>query len=462
MNSIIHPVTKAARAIAAGASDAETVRDDYIPRADYVSPDVAALEKTRLWPRVWQMACREEELARPGSFTTYEIVDQSVFIVRTAEGALRAYHNVCPHRGNRLATGSGAMARITCSFHGWRWDLEGNNLFIKDETDFAGCPAMGGEDMALTPVQVDVWGGFVFINMDLDAEPLGQFLAPVPQYLDCVEFQGMRIAWHQTIRLGGNWKTALESFMESYHVYTTHPQLVPVFDERSFSRAYGKHGMHGYPPTNRPLGAPSPRTGLPVPDDLREGVIKAFADIADQTGGATMVGNISGRAAKEVERLRTELPATATPLEILTAAFGYMAEAAIRDGAKWPTITPEQMEHLGVDWNIFPNMVMVFGLDASLVFRARPDGDDPHRCIFDIWGIIRTSDENAPEYEHRVFADWHDHQEEIPSLLVQDLRNIEKIQQGMQSIAYRGSRTSPLQEQQISNLHKTLHRYLYE
>lgn len=175
-----------------------------------------------------------------------------------------------------------------------------------------------------------------------------------------------------------------------------------------------------------------------------------------------MVGNISGRAAKEVERLRTELPATATPLEILTAAFGYMAEAAIRDGAKWPTITPEQMEHLGVDWNIFPNMVMVFGLDASLVFRARPDGDDPHRCIFDIWGIIRTSDENAPEYEHRVFADWHDHQEEIPSLLVQDLRNIEKIQQGMQSIAYKGSRTSPLQEQQISNLHKTLHRYLYE
>jgi len=436
------------------------VREDFIPREDYVSADVAGREKERLWPRTWQMVCREEELSKAGSFVTYDIADESIIVVRTGEMALKAFHNVCPHRGNKLATGAGAIGRITCSFHGWRWDLDGNNLFIKDPEDFAGCPAMSAGDLALTGVQVDLWGGFIFINMDLDAEPLHEFLAPVRQALDCVEFQGMRIAWHQTVKLGGNWKTALESFMESYHVFTTHPQLVSVFDEQSFSRAHGKHGMHGYPPTNRPLGAPSPRTGIAVPADLREGVIKVFRDIADQTGGATQVGNISGRAAREVERLRTEVSEDATPAEVLTAAFTFMAEAAIRDGATWPTISAEQMANMGVDWNIFPNMVLVFGLDASLVFRARPDGDDPNRCIFDMWGVLRTSDANAPAYEQRQFENWRDHVDEIPSLLVQDLRNIEKIQQGMRSIAFKGSRTNPLQERQISNFHRVLHHYI--
>ena len=436
------------------------VREDFIPREDYISADVMAREKSRLWPRVWQMACREEELAKAGSFLTYEIAGQSILIVRVAQGALKAFHNVCPHRGNQLAAGSGSLAQIACSFHGWRWTLEGRSSYVKDEADFAGCPAMGSDDLSLTPVQIDTWGGFVFINMDLDAEPLRAFLAPVPHYLDCVMFDGMRIAWHQTVRLAGNWKTALESFMESYHVYTTHPQLVPVFDEQSFSRDFGKHGMHGYPPTNRPLGAPSPRMGMEMPSDLREGVIKVFVDIAHQTGGATGVGNISGRAAKEVERLRTEVSADAPAAEVLAAAFTFMAEAAIRDGASWPTITAEQMRDLGVDWNIFPNMVLVFSLDSSLVFRARPDGDDPDRCIFDMWGLLRTSDENAPQWDHRQFDNWRDHMDEIPSLLVQDLRNIEKIQRGMHSVAFRGSRTNPVQERQIFSLHRALHDYI--
>ena len=442
------------------ATAASVVREDFIPREDYISRDVAAREKERLWPRVWQMACREEELARPGSFTTYDVAGQSILIVRTADGALKAFHNVCPHRGNQLAAGSGSLAQISCSFRGWRWTLEGRSSYVKDEADFAGCTAMGGDDLSLTPVRLDSWAGFVFINMDPDAEPFRDFLAPVPHYLDCVAFEGMRIAWHQTIRLAGNWKTALESFMESYHVYTTHPQLVPVFDEQSFSRDFGKHGMHGYPPTNRPLGAPSLRTGMEVPSDLREGVIKVFADIADQTGGATGVGNISGRAAKEVERLRTEVPADATAAQVLTAAFTFMAEAAIRDGAIWPTITAEQMADLGVDWNIFPNMVLVFGLDSSLVFRARPDGDDPDRCLFDMWGLLRTSDANAPQWDHRRFDNWRDHVDEIPSLLVQDLRNIERIQRGMHSIAFKGSRTNPVQERQIFSLHRALHDYI--
>lgn len=444
------------------AADSGAVRDDFIPKEDYTSRSFAELERERLWPRVWQMVCREEELRAPGAYVTYEICDESIVVVRTARGDIKAHHNVCPHRGNQFVTGRGSMARIVCSFHGWKWDLDGACLHVKDAEDFAGCPNLAREDLGLVPVQVDCWGGFVFINLDRDAPPLREFLAPVPHYLDCVQFEGMRIGWHQTVSLKGNWKTALESFMESYHVFTTHPQLVPVFDEASYSRALGLHGMHGYPPSNRPLGAPSPRTGLAQPEDLREGVIKVFADIADQTGGVTAIGNISGRAAKEVERLRTEVPATASPEEVLGAALQFMAEAAIRDGATWPTLTPEQFGDIGVDWNLFPNMVLVFGLDASLVFRARPDGDDPDRCIFDMWGMIRTSDENAPQYEHRDLGNWRDHVDEIPSLLVQDLRNIEKIQRGMRSVAFRGSRPSPVQEQQVSNLHKGIHRYLFD
>src|SRR6218665_603177 len=238
----------------------ESPRPDFVPKQHYVSREFNRLENVRLWQHVWQIACREEEIPLPGNYVKYDVVDQSIIVLRGDDGVIRAFHNVCQHRGNALLTQErGSITKFNCSFHGWQWSRDGTNIAIKDHDDWSGCPAMGAEDLGLRQVQVGTWGGFIFINMDPSAEPLLQYLDPVPDFLDCIELQKMRFKRYATVRLKAKWLTAVTSFTESYHVYTTHPQLKSHLDDISVGYARGRHGNHGYPAA-RAFGAPSSRT----------------------------------------------------------------------------------------------------------------------------------------------------------------------------------------------------------
>lgn len=435
------------------------VRDDYVPKEHY-SEEFARLEAEYIWPATWQMACREEDLPGPGSYITYDILGDSIVVLRDKASDIRAFHNVCPHRGNRLVNGAGRLTKLHCSFHGWEWDTSGENIFLKDPEDWEGCPGMLDGGMDLQSVHVGAWGGFIYVNMSAEPEPFSKFIDPVPTYLDCLEFQKMRTKWHKQISLPANWKVALEPFLESYHIYTTHHQTVGFLDEASVSTTHGRHGKHGYPNAAL-LGTPSPRTGKPSPKDFRQNYVTAIQELAKQTGGEVdRVGSASGRSADAVGRILTELPAEASLIDIHMAGLRFMREAAEAEGAGWPEFTDEQAAGLGVDWNIFPNMVLVFSLDSTLVFRSRPDGMRNDRCIFDMWGLIRCDPANPPVPTSEYFADWRDNIDKIPSLLVQDLRNIEKVQAGMASRSFAGSRISPVQERQIFNLHKNLREYI--
>jgi len=105
--------------------------NELIPRERFTSAEFVALEYERLWPRVWQVACRLEEIPNPGDFVEYTIGDHSAFVTRTASGDVRAFHNTCIHRGTRLASGCGSFrGEIRCPFHGWRWDLDGTNTYV--------------------------------------------------------------------------------------------------------------------------------------------------------------------------------------------------------------------------------------------------------------------------------------------------------------------------------------------
>lgn len=431
---------------------------DFIPKEHYICPEFNRLENVRLWQRVWQIACREEEIPQPGNFVRYDVADQSIVVLRGDDGVIRAFHNVCQHRGNRLLTAErGSITKFSCRFHGWQWGRDGSNIYIKDHEDWSGCQRMSAEDMRLKEVLADSWGGFIFINMDPAAEPLAKFLDPVPGYLDCLEFEKMRLKRHATVRLQAKWLTAVTSFTESYHVYTTHPHLQPYVDEISVGYARGRHGSHGYP-NARPFGAPSARTGLPMPDDIREGYVRAmegFSSPGDRTGV------VSERSTRAVLRIMEEVPAGTPPEEVFRIAMQFMREAAEADGAGWPEITPEQMANLGVEWNIFPNIAMAMSLDAAVFFRARPDSLEVDSCLFDIWMLERVAPEKAPGVEHEFYPEWRPYQSSFPKLLVQDMRNIEQFQRGMSSIGFTGARTNPVQETQVFNLHRVLHEYVY-
>lgn len=442
--------------------DLPEVRNDYVPVSDYGAA-ATKLEKERLWPRVWQVACREEDVASPGSFETYNIVGESIIVLRNQQGEIKAFHNVCPHRGRELVSGCGGITKFHCAFHGWQWNLDGEILRVPDREDWDGCRDMADSNLHLKQVKIGSWGGWVFINMDPHCESFASFIDPIPHYLDCLEFDKMRYGWRKRFVLRANWKIAMESFMESYHVTATHPQALALVDPANFSSAHGKHGRHAYF-WERPLGTPAKSTGLPMPDDLRPGLAALGVFNAEQLGGVTgpaaKDGQMTERSNQALQRHLTDTPPGLPHLQVQMRSVQYMKEAAEAEGAGWPVVTPEQAAELGADWNIFPNMVLVHSLDATLVFRATPQDDDPESCLFEMASIGRYPPGQAPNFELEFFSDWHASVDRIPFLLTQDLSNIEAIQRGLRSMAITGLRTNPKQETQISHHHQMLHDYL--
>ncbi len=428
--------------------DGEPVRPDFVPAAAYISPDYVRLEKQRLWPKVWQMVCREEEIAEPGHYYTYEIADESITVVRQQSGDIAAYYNVCPHRGRRLTEGCGKMGRFHCRYHGWKWSLEGQPVDVVDRQDWGDC--LKDEDIGLVSVKVGTWGGWVFINMDPEAEPLEQFLEPAKSMLDAFEFDKMRYVWRKSVVLPCNWKVALEAFNEGYHVQTTHRQLLPYFDDMTYSAAKGKHGMFGYAPTAL-FGLPSPRLG-PVKGDIRKGLYQFNKEIWDTLKATTTEEMLAAG------RRLLELPEDSDVYTVYGAFAQFHREEAAKNGRPFPDVPIETLMAAGTDWHIFPNLVFLHQPTNVLFYRARPNGDDPDSCIFEINVIERFAEGAEPGVEVEHGADWA--RVDWGLILEQDFANMGEVQKGMKSRGFKGARTSPVQERAISNFHATLHHYL--
>ena len=227
----------------------ESPTKHVIPKERYVSQEFFDLEMERLWPRVWQMACREEEVPEVGDFLEYTIGDESILVTRSRPDTIHAFYNTCPHRGTRLAAGVGnfATGEIRCRYHAWRFELDGSNKEVVDRFDFPS--TMTDADVCLNHVRVGRWGGFVFINMDPDCESLESFLGPLPGLLEPYRFEKMRFRSYRSVILPANWKSVLDAFNESYHVQGTHPQLLRWTDDTAIQ--YGPlgqaqpHGLDG-------------------------------------------------------------------------------------------------------------------------------------------------------------------------------------------------------------------------
>src|ERR1700722_18399821 len=156
------------------------VQPEGISVGRYIDPAFTRLEHEKLWSRVWQAAARLDEVPETGDYTTYEIGDQSVVIVRADQTTVKAYHNVCPHRGTALAQGCGHFPsnRIMCPFHGWRWNFQGQNQFVLERQEFRQ-GELRDSDVALREVKSVQFAGFLFINLDPNPQPFDDFIAPV-------------------------------------------------------------------------------------------------------------------------------------------------------------------------------------------------------------------------------------------------------------------------------------------
>ncbi len=432
-----------------------------IPVGAYTSPDYARAEADRLWGKVWQAACRVEEIPNVGDYVTYDIMDESIIIVRTAAGsgtdAIKAYYNVCQHRGRRLTEGSGNARQFFCRFHGWRWKIDGECVFVNDRKGYG--DNLTPDNTRLPEIKVDSWGGWLWINMDPDCEPLLDFLGPAARLLTPYELDKMRYRWRQWLVFPCNWKTALEAFSESHHAAITHPQLnrwgVTTFYA---CRTEGKHAWHGPAVSTNP-GRPGAKNGETDEQDVSDGRDHRVATAEMMNAIMDGVNScVTDTIVKAANRLVDELPEGSSAGQV---AMHLAAQAEADDAARgvlWPQIDPEHMVDAGHDWHIFPNSVVLHGLTYALCYRARPNGSNPDSCIFDVYVIERYPEGQEPKTEWLHVPDPRDPR--WPEVLQQDFDNMPEVQRGMKSRGFRGARPNPRQELAVYHFHKTLAGYM--
>ena len=223
----------------------------WCPRQRYYSADFAQLEVERMWPKVWQLACTVDHVAEPGDYFEYRCGPHSVFIVRGDDGTLRAFQNVCRHRGNSLCAGSGSDLReLRCGYHGWTWDLAGVLKRVPNRKGFGTLPMA---ELPLFAVRVDTWERLVFVNLDLAATPLADYLEAVPDDIAWLGLGDFRCYATMTVEVDANWKTIADGFSETYHIQTLHPELHRCMDD-----VYAPQTIWGTP------ASPSSSTVCPV------------------------------------------------------------------------------------------------------------------------------------------------------------------------------------------------------
>ena len=202
-----------------------TLGSEEVAREKYVTTSFHDEEMAKLWSRVWQMACHSDEIPAVGDSTVYEIGDWSIIVVRVGEEAFKAFHNSCLHRGTRLCNAAGNYREFRCPFHAWTWHIDGRLKNIPSQWDF---PQLEGADVSLPEVQVDTWGGFVFVNFDPDAPPLAEHLGGLPTHYDRWPLEDRPAVMWVRKEVDCNWKAGIESFIEGYHVSARTPRRFPT------------------------------------------------------------------------------------------------------------------------------------------------------------------------------------------------------------------------------------------
>jgi phenylpropionate dioxygenase-like ring-hydroxylating dioxygenase large terminal subunit len=436
-----------------GAADptAWLVRDDgTIPKERYLAPEFLDLELDRMWSRVWQVAGREEELPRPGDYLEYTIGDESVLVVRAESGELHAMFNTCLHRGTRLATGCGHFdacgdgGDIRCSYHAWRYALDGRLVEVVDPDEFPDVP----EGLGLGRVRIDTWGGFVFVCLDRDAPPLLEFLDPLPALLGPYHLEELRFRSYLTTVLPANWKVVVEAFTEGYHVQGTHPETLPWVDDVGIEyEQFATHAHYGRLAGARRTLRPSPRLAI-ADEDVDEGAI--LRGLVAGLGGAFLGDE---RAAVD-ELIAAQLP----PGELLGAYQHRRRELLASRGFDVSGLELDQMTSADdVYW--FPNLVGPIYPGSAILFRVRPNGRDVDSAIKDTWVLEWPRDAEQWEMpERRRFDDWHDRDWGL--ITNQDYSNMERVQAGMKSRGCSSLRLARRQESNILHLHHVIDRYL--
>ncbi len=400
---------------------------DIIPAARYTSEEFMRQEWEHVWTKVWLLGGRSCDIPEPGDYICTEIGKESVLIVRQGDGSVRAFPNVCLHRGNRLRPeGLGNAEHFQCMYHHWTYDWSGRITRIPDMGTFPqGCPKGGG----LPPLPCEEWGSFVWFSLNREVEPLADFLGVIPQHLDPYHME--RMAWVRdvTVEWDCNWKASVDAFSEVYHVQGIHPQLQWYLDDTNAQiDVYDRHSRYLVP-----FAAVSARVAMPstIPPAI-DGIMRAAGmDPAEYEG---RVGDI---------RRDVQL---------------FKRKHGPEQGKDYSDLNDDQLTD-DYHYTIFPNVSLNVHADDVMMFRQRPHATDPNKMLYDIWvlELVPEGEEWPERPKHRRFCHGD---RSIGQVLDQDAFNLPTVQKGMQSDAFPGLWIGD-QELRIRHFHKVLDDYIY-
>ncbi len=420
----------------------------------YVSEEYARAERDRLWRKTWLQAGRVEDIPEVGDFITYDILDDSILIVRSGPDEIKAFYNVCTHRGRRLVdtpkgarNARGKKANFICGFHAWTYNLQGQCTHIQNRDDWQG--VLNNENTRLGPVRADTWGGWVWINMDPDCEPLRDYLEPAAGLLDPYQLQNMRCRWRKWIIFECNWKVAMEAFNETYHVPGTHPEFMAFGDFPGWARNHGLHSNIGY---DAPKGMDENQGKLRV--GTGEDARISTAQMQNYTWEAANT-NTTQTMVDMANSLKDELPEGTPPAEVLTHWITRSREVDAARGVIWPTVDSSHTTKAGTAWQIFPNFQIGHAVNNMLCYQARPYGDNPGMCIFEgaVYELYPEGEAPETEWQYTQPHEW-------PPVLQQDFANMAAVQQGMKNGGFKGTQPNPYMERAIPSLHHNLARFM--
>jgi nitrite reductase/ring-hydroxylating ferredoxin subunit len=408
---------------------------DDLPVERYTSRVWHELEVERLWKRVWQFACREEDIPEPGDYHVYDIATMSFLVVRTATGAIKAYRNACLHRGRRLKDYDGRCHELRCPFHGFAWGLDGALQDVPARWDF---PHVDDSEFHLPEARVGTWAGFVFINPDPAAHSLDAFVEEIADQFATWDLSSFYKEAHVARVLPANWKIAQEAFCEAFHVNATHPQILPYLGDTNSQVDIWDNCAR----VITPGGTPSPLLDWqPSQDEM----MRASLDI----------------------RLDEQLEPTVPEGQTMRAVLAEMTRS------RWRPILGDEVEAVSdaelmdsIDYTLFPNF-HPWGALNRIVYRFRPNGDDHRSSIMDVILLSPFAGRRPPPSPVHWLAE-HEHWTDAPELGLlgkvfdQDSFNMGKVQLGLETTAKPGVTLGNYQESKIRWLHRKLSDWVEE
>ncbi len=374
-----------------------------IPRDRYLRQDVHEAEVEDLWMRVWQMACRVDQVAQVGDSVLYEIANKSYIVVRSDAETIKCFPNTCLHRGRVLRECDGKIGRLRCPYHAFTWALDGSFVEAPAKWDYDQTP----EQLQLPEAKVGIWGGNVFINPDPGAEPLEDFLGDIGRHFERCGYDNWSLDAHTAKASESNWKEAVEAFIEAHHVFATHPQAALGTDPDNSQYDIWKN----YARIILPMG-------------------RSSAWLEQEPSQQRTMNGMMGS-------IRSKQYVTVPEGKTARHHFADIQRARFREAGLPTDLSDAEMTDLLVYW-IFPNTIILAG-PRGLVIRFRP-GNGPHECITDVMALSPKPPKDGaktPACRRLGEDDTFTGHDDLPGygLLDQDLSNLPMSHRGIQNLS---------------------------